>query len=105
MDEVFKALADSTRRAVLDRLHRKSGQTLGEICEGLNMTRQGVSKHLAILEGAGLVVAEWAGREKRHYLNPIPIQEIHSRWIHKFERHRVAAILELKRRVGEGSER
>jgi DNA-binding transcriptional ArsR family regulator len=104
LDDVFKALADPTRRAILDRLHREGGQTLGELCSGLEMTRQGVSKHLAILERAGLVVAEWVGREKHHYLNAMPIQEISARWIHKFEQPRVAALQELKDRL-EGSKR
>jgi DNA-binding transcriptional ArsR family regulator len=99
MDGVFKALADPTRRAILDRLHREAGQTLGEIGTGLRMTRQGVSKHLAVLEQAGLVVAERVGREKHHYLNPMPIQEISARWIHKFEGPRVAALQELKSRL------
>ena len=99
MDDVFKALADPTRRAILDRLHREGGQTLGEICEGIKMTRQGVSKHLAGLVQAGLVVTEWVGREKHHYLNAVPIQEISARWIHKFERPRVSALQELKGRL------
>jgi DNA-binding transcriptional ArsR family regulator len=104
MDEVFKALSDPTRRAILDRLHRENGQTLGELCAGLEMTRQGVSKHLGLLEQAGLVVTEWVGREKHHYLNPMPIQEISARWIHKFEQPRVAALQHLKERLERSEE-
>ncbi|MGB6770172.1 MAG: metalloregulator ArsR/SmtB family transcription factor, partial [Methyloceanibacter sp.] len=81
MDAVFKALADASRRQLLDRLHAENGQTLGELCKGLNMTRQAVTKHLAILEVANLVVARRSGREKLHYINPVPINEIAERWI------------------------
>ncbi|HQZ64727.1 MAG TPA: metalloregulator ArsR/SmtB family transcription factor [Planctomycetaceae bacterium] len=97
MDNVFKALADSTRRMLLDRLHSESGQTLSELCEHLNMTRQAVTKHLRILEAANLVVAKRQGREKLHYLNPVPIHEIHERWIAKFERHRLETLHQLKK--------
>src|SRR5450432_91425 len=97
MDEVFKALADGSRRSLLDRLHARKGQTLNEMCEGLAMTRQAVTKHLAILEEANLVVPLKRGREKFHYLNPVPINEIAERWISKFERGRVRAILDLKK--------
>jgi DNA-binding transcriptional ArsR family regulator len=97
MDTVFKALADPTRRQLLDLLHAHNGQTLGDLCEGLAMSRQAVSKHLALLETANLVATVWQGREKLHYLNPVPIHEISERWIGKFERTRLAALAELKR--------
>ena len=98
MDAVFKALADENRRALLDRLYEQGGQTLGELCEPLakRMSRQAVMKHLAALENAGLVVIVWSGREKRHYLNPVPIHAIQDRWIKKFERHRMDALSALK---------
>ena len=101
MDAVFKALADESRRALLDRLHARNGQTLAELCDGLAMSRQAVSKHLAILEAANLVVAIRRGREKLHYLNPVPIAEIADRWVRKFERDRLAALAELKRNLEE----
>jgi DNA-binding transcriptional ArsR family regulator len=88
VDEVFKALADPSRRKLLDELHKTNGQTLSELCEHLDMTRQAVTKHLALLEAASLVVTIWRGREKLHYLNPVPIHQICDRWINKFERHR-----------------
>ena len=97
MDEVFKALADASRRELLDRLRADNGQTLGELCARLAMTRQAVSKHLAILEDANLVVVVWRGREKLHYLNPVPIHDIADRWIGKFERSRLQALSELKK--------
>jgi DNA-binding transcriptional ArsR family regulator len=97
MDTVFKALADPTRRILLDRLYTKDGQTLSELCEQLDMTRQAVTQHLALLEAANLVVSVWRGREKLHYLNPAPIHEIYKRWISKYERHRLEALSELKR--------
>ena len=97
MDEVFKALADASRRELLDRLHADNGQTLGELCTRLSMTRQAVSKHLALLEGANLVATVWRGREKLHYLNPVPIHEIAERWIGKFERSRLQALSDLKK--------
>ncbi|CCD40561.1 Transcriptional regulator, ArsR family [Candidatus Paraburkholderia kirkii UZHbot1] len=96
-DSVFRALADTSRRQLLDRLHAANGQTLGELCEGLRMTRQAVSKHLAILETANLVSMQRHGREKRHFLNPVPIHEIAQRWISKFERPRLDALADLKR--------
>jgi DNA-binding transcriptional ArsR family regulator len=102
MDAVFKALADPTRRRLLDRLHAHNGQTLGELCEGAHMTRQAVTKHLAILEQANLVVTQKRGREKLHYLNPVPIHDIAERWIGKFERPRLAALAELKRKLEKG---
>src|SRR5437764_688751 len=99
LDSVFKALADPGRRLLLDRLHAASGQTLGQLCEYLDMTRQAVAKHLAVLERANLVVVIWRGREKLHYLNPVPIHEIAGRWIGKFERGRLRALAELKKRL------
>ena len=97
MDAVFKALADPTRRRLLDRLHARNGQTLSELCERADMTRQAVTKHLAILEAANLVVAQKSGRERLHYLNSVPIGEIAERWIDKFERGRLRALADLKR--------
>jgi len=97
MDEIFRALADPSRRALLDRLRVQNGQTLGELCARLDMTRQAVSKHLAILEEANLVATVWRGREKLHYLNPVPIYEIAERWIGKFERGRLDALSNLKK--------
>ena len=102
-DAVFRALADASRRQLLDRLHRRNGQTLGELCQGLDMTRQAVAKHLAILEEANLVSWERQGREKLHFINPIPINQIAERWIGKFERPRLAALAKLKRTL-EGEE-
>lgn len=98
MDNVFKALADETRRSILDRLYTKSGQTLGELCEpwAKSMSRQAVMKHLGILEEANLLVIVWSGREKLHYLNPVPIHSIQERWIKKFEKQRVSALSALK---------
>jgi DNA-binding transcriptional ArsR family regulator len=97
MDAVFKALADPVRRQLLDRLHARNGQTLGELCEGQAMTRQAVSRHLDLLEAASLVVTQKRGREKLHYLNPVPIHEIAERWIGKFERSRLRALADLKK--------
>lgn len=97
MDAVFKALADESRRKLLDVLHKDNGQTLGELCEHLDMTRQAVTKHLRLLENAKLVVVVWRGREKLHYLNPVPLQEIYERWIGKYERHRLQALSDLKK--------
>lgn len=96
MDEVFKALADPTRRQLLDRLHAASGQTLHELCEHLDMTRQAVAKHLAVLEAANLVVVVRRGREKLHYLNPVPIGDIYRRWIGKYTHDHLAALHALK---------
>jgi DNA-binding transcriptional ArsR family regulator len=104
MDQVFKALADASRRQLLDRLHARNGQTLGELCEHLDMTRQAVTKHLVILEQANLVVTVRRGREKLHYLNPVPIHDIAERWIGKYERHRLAALSDLKQRVEKDDE-
>src|ERR1700752_4870287 len=97
MDDVFKALADGSRRSLLDRLHARNGQTLNELCEGLAMTRQAGTKHLGILEEAHLGTTIRVGREKLHYLNPVPIHQIGERWIRKFERSKLAALSELKR--------
>jgi DNA-binding transcriptional ArsR family regulator len=97
MDAVFKALADESRRKLLDRLHQDNGQTLGELCAQLDMTRQAVTKHLLLLEAAHLVTVVWRGREKLHYLNPVPIHEISERWIGKYERHRLQALADLKK--------
>jgi len=97
MDKAFKALADPNRRKLLDSLRRDNGQTLGQLCEHLDMSRQAVSKHLAILEDANLVTTVWRGREKLHYLNPVPIHEIAERWIGKYEQHRLRALSDLKR--------
>ena len=100
MDEddglVFKALADPTRRHLLDRLFERDGLSLGELESGLEMTRFGVMKHLRVLEDAGLVVTQRQGREKLHYLNAVPIRLIHDRWIDKYTEHRVSALAELK---------
>jgi DNA-binding transcriptional ArsR family regulator len=99
MDIVFKALADATRRQLLDRLRTENGQTLGELCAHLDMTRQAVTKHLAVLEEANLVVVFRRGREKLHYLNPVPIHEIAERWIGKFEQGRLRVLAELKKQL------
>jgi DNA-binding transcriptional ArsR family regulator len=99
MDRVFKALADPSRRQLLDRLFAGEGQTLGALADGLAMTRQAVSQHLAILEAANLVATVKRGREKLHYLNPVPIHEVHARWIAKFERPRLDALAALKLRL------
>jgi len=100
-DKVFRALADPTRRHLLDRLRANNGQTLGELCERLDIVRQSVTKHLALLEDANLIVTVWRGRKKLHYLNPVPINEIYERWIGKYERHRVRALHDLKRALEE----
>lgn len=97
MDEVFKALADPSRRKLLDELHKNNGQTLSALCEHLDMTRQAVTKHLALLEAANLIATVWRGREKLHYLNPAPLHEIYERWIGKYERRRLRALSDLKR--------
>ncbi|KAA6461800.1 helix-turn-helix transcriptional regulator [Acidobacteria bacterium AB60] len=102
-DAVFKALADASRRQLLDRLHRQNGQTLNELCDGLAMTRQAVAKHLAILKDANLVSWKRQGRERLHYINPVPINEIAERWISKFEQPRLQALARLKKSL-EGEE-
>jgi DNA-binding transcriptional ArsR family regulator len=99
MDRVFKALADASRRRLLDLLHAEEGQTLGALASRLDMTRQAVSQHLAVLEAANLVATVRQGREKLHYLNPVPIHEVHARWIAKFEHPRLDALAALKRRL------
>jgi DNA-binding transcriptional ArsR family regulator len=96
MDAVFKALADGSRRKLLDQLRKSNGQTLGELCAHLDMTRQAVTKHLGLLEKASLVTVVWRGREKLHYLNPVPLHEIYERWIGKYEGHRLQALSDLK---------
>jgi DNA-binding transcriptional ArsR family regulator len=96
LDAAFRALADSSRRALLDRLFEQNGQTLAQLCDGLDMSRQAVTKHLAILEAANLIAVQWQGREKLHYLNPVPIHEIAERWISKYERSRLQALADLK---------
>jgi DNA-binding transcriptional ArsR family regulator len=98
-DVVFKALADSSRRRLLDVLNARSGQTLTELCEHLEMSRQAVTQHLSVLEAAHLVITQWRGREKLHFLNAVPLQEIYDRWIRKFERSRLKAMRDLKRRL------
>jgi len=98
-DTLFHALADASRRQLLDRLHRKNGQTLGELCTGLAMTRQAVAKHLAVLGEARLVSWKRRGREKLHYINPVPINEIAERWIRKFERRHLTALSALKKNL------
>jgi uncharacterized protein YndB with AHSA1/START domain/DNA-binding transcriptional ArsR family regulator len=100
-DRVFKALADPTRRYLLDRLHRDNGQTLGALCVHLEMARQSVTQHLEVLEGANLVTTLWRGREKLHYFNPVPIHEVQERWIDKFERPRLRALSALRQRAEE----
>jgi DNA-binding transcriptional ArsR family regulator len=102
-DTVFKALADASRRQLLDSLRSKQGLTLGELCKGHDMSRQAVMKHLALLEAANLVVTVKRGREKLHYLNPVPINEIAERWISKFECPRLSALAALKKNL-EGEE-
>ena len=98
-DLLFKAIADPSRRRLLDLLHAHDGRTLNEMCEPLDMTRQGVTQHLGVLEAAHLVIIQWRGREKLHFLNPVPLQNIYERWIAKFEKPRLRALAELKRRL------
>ena len=100
-DRVFKALADPTRRHLLDRLFERDGRTLGELEADLEMTRFGVMKHLRVLEDAGLVTTRRSGREKHHFLNPVPIRLIHDRWIDKYTEHRAAALADLKHELEE----
>ena len=101
MDAVFKALGDASRRKLLDVLHQHNGQTLGELCGHLDMTRQAVTKHLVLLEEASLIATVWRGREKLHYLNPVPLHEIYERWISKYERDRLQALSDLKKSLEE----
>jgi len=98
-DVLFKALADASRRKLLDLLHANDGRTLNDLCEHLDMTRQAVTQHLNMLEAANLVGVVWRGREKLHFLNPVPLQEIYERWIAKFEKPRLKALADLKKRM------
>ena len=100
-DDVFRALGDASRRALLDRLHRRNGQTLNELCAGLDMTRQAVTKHLSILEHANLIAVQRQGREKLHFINPVPINDIAERWIGKFQRGHLRALSALKKALEE----
>ena len=100
MDEVFRALADRSRRRLLDRLHEDNGQTLVQLSHNMEMSRQAVMKHLAILNDANLVTSVKRGRERLHYLNPVPIAEIYDRWIRKYERQRLEALSNLKSALG-----
>ena len=102
-DKVFKALADSSRRKLLDKLRKKNGLTLGELCEKHDMSRQAVTKHLALLEAVNLVVSKRQGREKLHFLNPVPIHDIYMRWMSKFEQGRVQALHNLKQALEENN--
>jgi len=104
MDTVFKALADPNRRKLLDLLYANNGQSLTQLCEEMKIVRQSVTKHLALLEEANLVTTVWRGREKLHYLNPLPIQEIYERWIGKFERSRLQALGLLKESLEKGNQ-
>ena len=99
VDIVFKALADPVRRRLLDRLYAAGGQTLGELCKGIDMARQSVSQHLELLEEANLISVEWQGREKLHYVNPVPIHEIYERWIRKYEQQRLSALHHFKTKL------
>jgi DNA-binding transcriptional ArsR family regulator len=99
IDKVFKALADTSRRELIDRLHVKNGQTLSELCEGLNMARQSVTQHLDLLEAANLISVQRRGREKLHYFNPVPIHDIYERWIRKFEQERLGALHDFKNKL------
>ncbi|KAA0694562.1 ArsR family transcriptional regulator [Neorhizobium sp. P12A] len=103
-DAVFKALADGSRRQLLDRLYERNGQTLSELCQGLDMTRQAVAKHIGLLEEANLVSSERRGREKLHFINPVPINEIAERWIGKFEHRRLSALADLKKTLEGGGQ-
>ena len=98
-DKVFKALGDPTRRKVLDLLCERNGQTLGELCEELDMARQSVTQHIGLLETANLVTTVWRGREKLHFINPVPLHEVYERWVRKFERQRLSLLHDLKRQL------
>ena len=100
-DLLFKALADPSRRKLLDQLYANDGQSLSQLCEHLSMTRQSVTQHLELLEAANLLATRWRGREKLHFLNPVPLQQIYERWIAKFEKPRLKALHDLKRRLEE----
>ena len=103
-DLLFKALADPSRRKLLDLLHEQDGRTLNDLCEHLDMTRQGVTQHLDLLEAANLVATIRRGREKLHFLNPVPLQNIYERWIAKFEEPRLQALHSLKQRLEGGND-
>jgi len=98
-EQLFRALADPTRRAMLDRLHERNGQTLSELCEGFGMARQSAAQHLEILEAANLIATVRRGREKLHYLNPVPLHEMQDRWIDKFERPRLRTLSTIKKKA------
>ena len=98
-DGVFRALAGASRRRLLDRLHQRNGQTLGELCQGLDMTRQAVAKHLAVLVEANLVSWRRQGREKLHFINPVPLHEVYERWVRKFEHQRLSLLHDLKKEL------
>lgn len=104
MDRVFRALADPARRRLLDRLYAGDGLTLGQLCERMGMSRQAVTQHLAVLENANLVSSIRRGREKLHFLNPVPIHELYDRWVRKFERRGLKAMADLKRRLEAGDD-
>lgn len=98
-DKVFKALGDPTRIRLLDLLYERSGQTLGELCAHLDMTRQSVTQHIGVLEAANLVTTVWRGREKLHFMNPVPLHEVYERWVRKFERQRLGLLHDLKKEL------
>ena len=98
-DKVFKALADPTRRKLLDLLVENNGQTLGQLCEHLDMTRQSATQHIGLLEAANLVSIVWCGREKLHFVNPVPLHEVYERWVRKFERQRLSLLHDLKKQL------
>ncbi|WP_309085307.1 helix-turn-helix domain-containing protein [Chelativorans sp.] len=98
-DKVFKALGDPTRRKLLDLLYERNGQTLGQLCENLDMTRQSATQHLGILEDANLVSTARRGREKLHFINPVPLHEVYERWVRKFERQRLSLLHDLKKQL------
>ncbi|MEJ6022263.1 ArsR/SmtB family transcription factor [Ramlibacter sp. PS4R-6] len=98
-DKVFKALGDPTRRKLLDALYERNGQTLGELCEDVDMARQSVTQHLGLLEEANLVATVWRGREKLHFINPVPLHEVYERWVRKFERQRLGLLHDLKKQL------
>ena len=98
-DKVFKALGDPTRRKLLDLLSENNGQTLGQLCEHLDMTRQSATQHLGLLEEANLVSTVWRGREKLHFINPVPLHEVYERWVRKFERQRLSLLHDLKKEL------
>ena len=103
-DKVFKALGDPTRRKILDLLAETNGQTLSQLCEQLDMARQSATQHIGLLEAANLVATVWRGREKLHFINPVPLHEVYERWVRKFERQRLSLLHDLKKEL-EGEER